>query len=87
MELSLYIYMDKFYQYFGSGAGIFELSNFSACHITGQVPLSTKIYTFPSAEHFYVAHFLCPNLACVERLAIGGDLSTFDGLLGDDPTG
>jgi len=63
------------YQYFGSGAGIRQLSNFYACHITGTV--NNDVYTFPSAEHYYVAH-LCHDQTCVRRLAVGGDLSTIE---------
>lgn len=68
------------FQYFGSGAGLSELSNFNACSITAPVPYSHKMLTFPSAEHYYVAYFKCSELNDAERLAIGGDLSTWDGM-------
>jgi predicted NAD-dependent protein-ADP-ribosyltransferase YbiA (DUF1768 family) len=63
------------YQYFGSGAGMRQLSNFYACNITGTVNNNT--YIFPSVEHYYVAH-LCQDHSCVSRLAVGGDLSTIE---------
>lgn len=72
--------MNTNYQYFGSGAGIAELSNFSECVITGKIPHSEKVYTFPSSEHYYVAYFRCSKLQDAERLAIGGDLSTWEGM-------
>lgn len=76
----------KIYRYFGSSAtkDMRLLSNLSTCTIKGKVPYSNKTYTFPSAEHYYVAYFKCKGAAdpvkCVERLAEGGDLSTWDGL-------
>ena len=68
----------RMYQYFGSGAGIRELSNFSACQIRGTIPLTaSQVYVFPSVEHYYVAH-LCQNPAQITRLAMGGDLASFE---------
>lgn len=69
-----------------------KLSNFHACRIEGSVFVKTiegtfeeREFVFPCAEHYWWAHFM-HRARDVERLAIGGDLSTVDGLnilLGD----
>ena len=66
-----------------------KLSNFNECRIEGSIFIKTLgteeetfqecEYVFPSAEHFYWAHFT-DNHSDIERLAVGGDLSTLDGL-------
>ena len=66
-----------------------HLSNFNECNIEGSVFVKTleggeevfqeRGYVFPSAEHFYWAHFLEKDHD-IQRLALGGDLSTLDGL-------
>ena len=77
------------YVYFGAGISndIRLLSNFSDCDISGEVYVksdkstinekcfSKKIFMFPSAEHFWWAHFM-EREEDIARLAIGGDLST-----------
>lgn len=65
--------MSQIYQYFGSGAGVRELSNFHACRVTCQVT-DGQTYTFQSVEHAYVAH-MCKDPS---RLAEGGDLARFE---------
>lgn len=75
------------YVYFGSGMDNIRrtMSNFSNCMITGEVYvrnlrlgcLSKKRFAFPSAEHFWCAHFM-EREEDVERLSIGGDLSTVE---------
>jgi len=63
-----------------------QLSNMSECKITGYLSVQVdggkfeqKEYVFPCAEHYWWAHFM-PRHEDVSRLAIGGDLSTVDGL-------
>ena len=74
--------------YFGSGskAPFNKLSNFSKCNITGKMWIFKgfneyvlKEFVFPSSEHMWWAHFFVVERD-VRRLAIGGDLSTLQGL-------
>jgi hypothetical protein len=45
------------HQYISATVGLKELSNLFECQIKGNVPISQNTYVFPSAEHYYVAHF------------------------------
>lgn len=61
------------------------LSNFSNCVVTGELfvkidrfgYLSKRLFTFPSAEHYWWAHVMEREVD-VERLAVGGDISTIE---------
>lgn len=62
------------------------LSNFSECTIVGEVYIKKdddsfeiKNYTFPCSEHYFWAHFMYRDCD-IKRLAIGGDMSTLEGL-------
>lgn len=65
-----------------------KLGNLSKCIITGNIwvldesnEYVTREYTFPSSEHFWCAHFFERDCD-VNRLAVGGDLSTLETGLG-----
>lgn len=82
------------HRYFGSGTSqpYNHLSNFHECRVEGSVFVKTAeetfeemVFVFPCAEHYWWAHFM-HRPRDIQRLAIGGDLSTVDGLkilLGD----
>lgn len=62
---------DAQHQYFGSGAGIYDFSNFSESkfHLWG--------FDWPSSEHAYQAAYRCEK-ECWARFAVGGDLATLE---------
>lgn len=57
------------FQYFGSGAGVYELSNFC------DAPFELWGYNWASSEHAYQAAYRCEK-ADWARFAVGGDLGT-----------
>ena len=59
------------HQYFGSGAGIYALSNFY------EAPFSWNGFDWPSSEHAYQAAYRCSKEDW-SRFAVGGDLSTLE---------
>ena len=62
------------FKYFGSGAGVYSLSNFTEC----ERPFPYKGHTWTTSEHAYQASkFEADDWS---RFAEGGDLSTLDGL-------
>lgn len=74
------------YVYFGSGMKVHQLSNFNQCEIEGEIWIKDdegryllKTYTFPSSEHYWWSHFFVKD-EDIRRIAIGGDLSTLEGL-------
>lgn len=76
------------FRYFGSGMSkpFNMLSNFSECEIVcnlfiedGNGGFIKKDYTFPSSEHVWWSHFMYRDCD-ISRLAVGGDLSTVNGL-------
>jgi len=85
--------MVQTFRYFGHGMTkpYTTLSNFNECIIRGYLFVETegkfeeREYIFPCSEHYWWAHFMRRH-EDISRLAVGGDLSTIDGLkliLGD----
>lgn len=77
---------DGSHVYFGSGARnpYYKLSNFNQCSIIGKVWVKTengryesRVYTFPSSEHYWCAMFFVDDKD-IRRIAVGGDLSTLE---------
>ena len=67
------------YLYFHSNAKypLNKLSNFSKCKIVGNI--NNIRYIFPSAEHYYFAHYIQDQQDII-HLTINGKLGTFNGL-------
>jgi predicted NAD-dependent protein-ADP-ribosyltransferase YbiA (DUF1768 family) len=67
------------YLYFHSNARVplNKLSNFNLCKIKGVI--DNEIYIFPSAEHYYLAHFM-KNKNDIKKLEIGSEFSEYKSL-------
>jgi len=63
--------VDDGFAYFGSGAGIYDFSNFC------EAPFELWGFSWPSSEHCYQAAYRCEKESWA-RFAAGGDLSTLE---------
>ena len=64
---------EPWYVYFGSGAGVYALSNFCAL----EKPFEFRGLHWSTSEHAYQAIFRCEEESW-PRFAVGGDLSTLE---------